>query len=107
MKSISPNDFGRKSLESCQKIRIVDILAQIRERYKQELLYLKIDGVETVRTKCNYGGERLWFVCTNCKTKTTVLYYQIIQNKWQCRKCLRLPYKKQRYHGMLEEKIFS
>lgn len=50
--------------------------------------------VKLVKTSCNYGGFRYWFVCPNCKKRYWVLS---IHRDWYfyCRKCLKLCYSKQ------------
>src|SRR5690606_34688539 len=45
------------------------------------------------RTPCHIGGERLWFICPNCRRRCEVL---CLAGKWPaCRKCYRLPYRSQ------------
>jgi len=55
------------------------------------------DSVDPVvyfdRTPCHIGGERLWFICPNCRRRCEVL---CLNGKWPaCRKCYRLPYRSQ------------
>jgi len=54
------------------------------------------DVNETVwfdRTPCNYGGERKWFLCPNCRKRVAVLYGHSV--RFLCRHCYRLPYSSQ------------
>lgn len=45
------------------------------------------------RTPCHIGGQRLWFICPNCRRRCEVL---CLAGKWPaCRKCYRLPYRSQ------------
>lgn len=45
------------------------------------------------RTACNYGGERVWFLCPHCSRRVAVLYGA---GAWfLCRHCYRLPYSSQ------------
>ena len=46
-------------------------------------------------TRCNYGGERLWFICParGCSRRVAVLYSDSI---FACRQCLDLSYESQR-----------
>ena len=51
------------------------------------------DIEETVwfdRTPCHYGGERLWFLCPDCRKRVAVLYG--LGPRFLCRHCYRLPY---------------
>ena len=52
-------------------------------------------SVELSRTRCNYGGERVWFRCParGCGRRVAVLYGGAI---FACRKCHRLAYASQR-----------
>ncbi len=47
------------------------------------------------RTRCNYGGERVWFRCParGCSRRVAVLYLSSI---FACRHCLNLSYESQR-----------
>ena len=42
------------------------------------------------RTPCNYGGERLWFLCPHCDRRVAVLYGAGV--RFLCRHCYGLPY---------------
>lgn len=55
------------------------------------LNYSYFSPIET--TKCNYGGIRHWFLCTNqkCKRRCKKLYMDR-QGYFFCRKCLNLAY---------------
>ncbi len=46
------------------------------------------------RTKCNYGGERPWFLCPRCAKRVAILYE--VDQWFQCRHCHGLPYASQR-----------
>jgi len=53
----------------------------------------KIDRDYKVRlepTKCNYGGQRWWFICNYCKRRVGVLY--IGDSDFACRHCYNLTY---------------
>lgn len=45
------------------------------------------------RTPCNYGGERLWFLCPHCGRRVAVLYGVGVH--FLCRECYSLPYASQ------------
>jgi len=51
-------------------------------------------GIETIDTKCNYGGYREWLICPICRKKRLTLYY--VNDGFKCRVCGRLLYDKQR-----------
>lgn len=42
------------------------------------------------RTACNFGGERKWFLCPQCRRRVAVLC--LAGSCFLCRKCYRLPY---------------
>lgn len=50
-------------------------------------------AVSLVRTACNYGGQRPWFVCPCCGQRVAILY---IGSVFACRRCYRLTYPVQR-----------
>ncbi|GAI88651.1 unnamed protein product [marine sediment metagenome] len=53
----------------------------------------KIDHDYKVRlesTKCNYGGQRWWFICNNCQRRVGVLY--LGDSVFACRHCHNLTY---------------
>lgn len=45
------------------------------------------------RTSCNYGGERVWFLCPECEKRVAVLY--CASGRFLCRHCNNLPYTSQ------------
>lgn len=46
------------------------------------------------RTPCNYGSQRLWFLCPKCDRRVAVLHE--LNENYRCRHCHRLPYSSQR-----------
>ncbi len=78
------------------------VLAQIRlnviNGYLQFSYQLATDNrdvkqrVEVTTTKCNYGGERVWFVCPCCARRCALVY---LSDQVACRKCQRLNYPSQ------------
>jgi hypothetical protein len=51
-------------------------------------------AVWLARIDCNYGGQRLYFLCPGCGRRISVLYSS--DSVFACRKCLRLNYACQR-----------
>jgi len=45
------------------------------------------------RTPCNYGGERLWFLCPCCNRRVALLC--LYRARFLCRHCHKLPYSSQ------------
>src|SRR5262249_34895871 len=48
-----------------------------------------------VRTECNYGGTRPWFLCPECGRRAAILY---AASTFACGKCQSLRYESQRRH---------
>lgn len=48
--------------------------------------------VQIVRTRCNYGGTRPWFLCPTCGDRRAVLYARLASERFGCRRCLKLLY---------------
>ncbi|MBF0259854.1 MAG: hypothetical protein HQK62_13665 [Desulfamplus sp.] len=44
-------------------------------------------------TNCNYGGERIWFICPDCGRRCAVIYSR--GKYFACRKCCNLLYNSQ------------
>jgi hypothetical protein len=45
------------------------------------------------RTPCNYGGERIWFLCPRCNRRAAILYAP--GHLFWCRRCCQLAYSSQ------------
>ncbi len=65
-----------------------------------------INRISVVRTKCNYGGNRPWFICpvSGCGKRVAILYRDVT---FKCRGCLKLLYSSQYVDkpGRLEYKL--
>jgi hypothetical protein len=51
------------------------------------------ESIQLDRTPCNYGGERIWFLCPHCSKRVAVLYGADV--RFLCRHCYCLPYASQ------------
>jgi hypothetical protein len=78
--------YARKS--SISYIRQGDTLTL---DYKYNDIPIKED-VKLLRTPCNYGGSRLWFICPKCSSRVRCLYGT---KYFRCRKCHNLIYESQ------------
>lgn len=106
MKSLQVNYFGKNIvLENCKKVNMKDLLKTVKERLKYELMSVEVEGITFIQTKTNYWGIRYWFSCPKCERKISVLYENPATHTLECRLCIGLKYKKQRFKGMIEEKI--
>lgn len=45
------------------------------------------------KTKCNFGGSRLWFLCPTCGKNARKIY--LVGDRFECRGCSGLPYRSQ------------
>jgi len=52
--------------------------------------------ISIIKTPCNYGGKRHWFLCPFCSRKALKLYLSPGNNYFGCRKCLQLSYRSQK-----------
>lgn len=105
MKTLKTNYLGKKYLEQCPKITIKEILQKVSLEIEKQIMDIELGWLEIIKTKANYWGFRLWFKCPKCNNKVFTLYN--INWELKCRKCSNLTYKKQRYRGMVEEKILN
>lgn len=57
-----------------------------------EELYIKYEGVlmNIVKTPCNYGGYRYYFICSECGKPSYKLYTSIGKREWKCNECIGL-----------------
>lgn len=105
MKTLKTNYLGKKYLEQCPKITIKSLLYKVEKELKKDLLSVKLEWIEIIKTKANYGWFRQWFKCPKCSLKVFILY----NVNWNliCRKCSNLPYKKQKYKWMIEWNLLN
>jgi len=61
---------------------------------------IEIDGqmVQLDRTKCHYGGYRVWFLCPACHRRIGNLYRKPLSNQFFCRHCNNLTYQLMTFH---------
>lgn len=48
--------------------------------------------IATTATRCNYGGQRVWFACPHCRQRVALLY---LSRQVACRQCFRMAYPSQ------------
>ena len=82
------------SVEDCQKITVQNIKDSLNDGAE-----LDINGtlVRLISTRCNYGGNRYWFVCPSCSNRVGVLYRKPLNQVFICRKCNDLTYQTVKY----------
>lgn len=110
MKTMSPNDLGKKFLvEECQKISVNLFLRKAKRGLKKTFLsfQLEVQGltIQLTTSMTGFGGIRYWFECPICKARIGVLYAHPLNQQIGCRQCLGLEYRKRRYKGMVENSI--
>jgi hypothetical protein len=71
------------------------VLSYLHQPFGSDQWQRKEQAVELVRTPCNYGGQRTWFLCPvgGCGRRVGVLYSGSI---FACRHCHQLVYQSQR-----------
>lgn len=110
MKSLNPNDLGKKYLvEECQKIQIREFLRTYRRKLREWMISSELDisglKIELATSKTHYNGIRFWFKCPLCSRRAGVLFRKPLGSAIGCRRCFNLGYRKQRYKGMAEGEI--
>jgi len=103
MKRLDTKTLGKSYLEQCEKITIKWLFQEIERELREKLLQVKLDWVEIVHTKANFGWYRKWFLCPSCQSKVFTLYK--IWGSLKCRECSWLMYKSQKYSKILEQKV--
>lgn len=104
---LSPYDLGNSFVtENCFKINVDELVSNAQKELKRRLLQSQVEAlgidIDFTTSKTKFNGERLWFVCPNCKRRVGVLYKYPIEEVVGCRSCLNLYYRKQRFKGMVE-----
>ena len=105
MKTLKTNYWGKKYLEQCPKITIKEVLEKASQELEKQILDITLEGIELIKSHANYGWFRIWFKCPLCWKKAFTLYN--VAWNLKCRICSDLQYKKQRFKGMLEEKVYK
>jgi len=93
------NDFGKYfmkklSVEECQKL-------SIQYLYNTSVgSFAEVNGqfIELTKSKCNYGGDRVWFLCPACSRRVGTLYRRPLNHLFLCRNCNNLTYQLRKYH---------
>lgn len=97
---ISENYKNKPLVEECTRLSIVDIDIL-------DLSYNCVDvGNQTIgltTSKCNFGGERVWFLCPACNKRIGVLYRPPLKQLFLCRQCHNLTYELRKYHRSKRE----
>jgi hypothetical protein len=106
---MTPNNYGKITVERCRKIKISDLLKQYQKEVKEAVLSAAIEvdgtslGITTSQT--GFGGVRHWFQCPLCDKRVGTVYVHPVTNAVGCRTCLGVTYRQQRFKGMAEENI--
>lgn len=91
------------SVEECQKLSISILEGALRY---DSALELNDQLIKSTRTKCNYGGDRVWFLCPACDRRVGALYRPPLKFIFLCRHCHNLTYDLRKYHrSAIEENI--
>lgn len=96
------NDFGKNfnrqrkyTVEECERISVSQIDTSGLETSG---FLINRQMIPVTQTECNYGGERVWFVCPACNGRVGTLYRKPLGVLFLCRSCQNLTYQLQRYH---------
>lgn len=112
VKSLNPNNLGNKLLvEDCQKISINTFSRQAKKKLKEIFLSSQFEvlnrNIELLTSNVHFGGVRYWFKCPVCEKRVGTLFIHPLNQRVGCRDCLGLQYRKTRYKGMIENKLFD
>jgi len=55
MKTLRINHLGNKSLNQCPRITVKSLYKEVEERLREELLKIRLNGIEIVYSKGSYG----------------------------------------------------
>lgn len=97
---ISEKFMKKLLVEQCQKISIQQLKVSV---CSDVALLINNQSVGIALSKCNYGGQRMWFLCPNCGKRSGVLYCRPLQEIFLCRSCNQLTYQLSKYHRSTQE----
>ncbi|HSV94796.1 MAG TPA: hypothetical protein VLH94_02375 [Spirochaetia bacterium] len=92
--------MNKLSVEDCQKLSILFLESSSRA---QSPIEVNNQLIELTWSKCNYGGERVWFLCPACNKRIGTLYRKPLSDIFLCRHCLNLTYNLRKYHRAPQE----
>jgi len=96
--------MNRVSVEECQKISI----QLLRNTFiASSVIELNGQTIQITTTKCNYGGERVWFLCPSCNKRVGTIYRRPLAGLFLCRHCLNLTYDLRKYHRSSQESVIK
>jgi hypothetical protein len=66
-----------------------ELIAEMPVVTAPDLILVDKRVIELTYTSCHLGGKRPWFMCPDCNSRRSKLYWD---DGFFCRTCLRLPY---------------
>jgi hypothetical protein len=106
-KSLRANNLGKLTIEDCSVVDVSKVIKNIKIDYANSIenMTLSIEGmrINLTATTLATGGRRLWLQCPNCLRRVHKLRIYPDGSKIGCQRCLKLLYRKQKYHKMIEE----
>ena len=82
------------SVEECQKLSF----QYLNHTSVGSFIEVNSQFIETTKSKCNYGGDRIWFLCPACNLRIGTLYCRPLNSQFLCRNCNNLTYQLRKYH---------
>jgi|SRR3990167_10139608 len=94
------------TIEDCQFLSINQLADEARIKFKEQFIKSNFNvlghPIKLTTTKTRFNGTRFWFICPSSKHRASKLYIHPQSQSIGCQRCLNLPYRKQRYKGMIE-----
>jgi len=108
---MKPNDFGKITVEDCERLPITACLKTFRSQMKTAFLKASLEAagikVGLTTTETGFGGIRHWFVCPGCGKRIGVILIHPTTRKVGCRECIGVEYRGKRFKGMLESDVYG
>lgn len=90
----------RLSVEECQKLSISHLN---QTSLVSPMIEVNGQFIDLTRSQCNYGGDRVWFLCPACNQRIGTLYRRPLSELFLCRNCNNLTYQLRKYHRSPQE----
>lgn len=93
---------ARPVLENCITLSVSNLKKAGKLSKGVKVLKSQDGQISVSWSDCNYGGQRAWLHCPQCKRRSTKLFKPNPKVFYKCRQCWNLTYRSSNFSGNLE-----